>query len=336
MAFEYIAGGAGDEITLRANRQAFDRIRLRPRVLVDVSRLSTSIDLFGRCLPFPFLLAPAAYHKLVHPDGELATVRGANAAGITLVASTASSTSIEDMARASTAPLWFQLYTSTDHGFTRSLVERAERAGCFALCVTVDAPIRGIRDRDDRAGFALPDSIERPNLRDLSAAAASANPRPSGREIYSPNLDPAVTWADIVWLRSITNLPLVLKGILTGEDAMRALECGADGIIVSNHGARTVDTLPATIEALPEVIDAVGGRCPVLLDGAVRRGTDIVKALALGATAVLLGRPYLYGLAVAGEQGIIRVVEILLRELEMTMALIGLPDIRACDRRFLW
>lgn len=336
MAFEYVAGGAGDEVTLRGNREAFNRIRLRPRILVDVSKLDTGIELLGQRMASPILLAPAAYHRLVHPDGELETVRGANTAGITLVASTASSTSIEEMGQASETPLWFQLYTSTDRGFTRELVQRAEGAGCRALCVTVDAPIRGIRDRDIRTNFALPEGIGRPNLRGLSSAAASANPRPTGRDIYSPNLDASVTWDDIDWLRSIAAVPVLVKGVLTGADAAIAVERGVDGVVVSNHGARTVDTLPASIEALPEVVDAVQGRVPILLDGGVRRGTDILKAMALGASAVLIGRPYLYGLAVGGSAGVARIVEILRTELDMAMALCGVPSVACIDKSVLW
>ncbi|HUS07544.1 MAG TPA: alpha-hydroxy acid oxidase, partial [Bryobacteraceae bacterium] len=194
MAFEYIAGGAGDEVTLRANREAFDRIRLRLRALVDVSAIDTSTELFGVRMPMPVLLAPCAYLRLAHPDGEVETVRGANASGVTLTASTAASTSVEEMAAAAAHPMWFQLYTSRDRAFTAGLVRRAEEAGCSALCVTVDAPIRGIRDRDVRSNFALPEGIGRPNLQGFTHAAATANPRPTGLSIYSANLDPTLTW----------------------------------------------------------------------------------------------------------------------------------------------
>jgi 4-hydroxymandelate oxidase len=335
MVYEYIAGGAGDEVTLRANRASFDKLRLRPRALVDVSEIDTTVELFGETMEFPILLAPTAYHKLVHPSGELGSVEGANLAGATLIASTSSSTSIEEMAAVSTRPLWFQLYASTDRGFTGDLVRRAEAVGCRALCLTVDAPIRGIRDRDARSGFALPPGIGRPNLEKLGPAAMLGNPRPSGRGIYSPNLDPAVTWKDVEWLRGFTKLPLLLKGILSGEDAAKGLERNVHGIIVSNHGARTVDGVFSSMEALPEVITTVQGQVPVLLDGGIRRGTDILKAIALGASAVLIGRSYLYGLAVAGPVGVQRVIEVLRTELEMAMALCGRPTLAHLDRELL-
>jgi 4-hydroxymandelate oxidase len=336
MAFEYIAGGAGDEVTLRANREGFDRIRLRLRTLVDVSAIDTSIELFGVRMPMPVLLAPCAYLRLAHPDGEIETVRGANASGVTLVASTAASTSVDEMAQASERPMWFQLYTSRDRGFTSELVKRAESAGCSALCITVDAPIRGIRDRDVRSGFGLPPGMRRPNLEGASPTAATGNPRPTGRSIYSPNLDPTLTWPDVEWLRSISRVPVLLKGIMTAADSQRAIDAGIHGILVSNHGARTVDTVPGTIEALPEIVEAVQGRVPILLDSGVRRGTDIVKAIAMGAAAVLIGRPYIYGLALAGQEGVRRVVEILQMELEMAMALCGRPDIPSIDSSALW
>ncbi len=336
MEFEYAAGGAGDEATLRANQEAFQRVRLRPRMLVDVSKIDTSLEIFGEKLASPIILAPCAYQRLFHPDGELATVQGANDSGTVLMASTASTVGIDEMAKASSRPLWFQLYASSDRGFTRALVQRVEAAGCTVLCLTVDAPIRGIRDRDIRTKFALPPGIERPNFRGLNAAAVTGNPRPTGRSIYSPNLDPAFDWRALDWLLGVTNLPLLVKGILTGSDAARAVAAGVAGIVVSNHGARTVDTVPATIEALPEVADAVAGRVPIILDSGIRRGTDIVKALAMGARAVMIGRPYLYGLAVDGAAGVARIVEILRMELEMAMGLCGRCSLQELDSPVLW
>ena len=290
MAYEYVSAGAGDEVTLRENQTAFDRLRLHPRVLVDVSAIDTRSTLFGQALEFPILLAPTAYHRLVHAEGEIATVRGAGVAGATLVASSFATTSLEDMAKAARSPLWFQLYVNKDRGFTRDLVQRAESAGCKALCVTVDSPLTGNRHRERRAGFALPPGLERSNLKALGAATASASHRLEST-IYSAILDSALTWKDVEWLRGISRLPLVLKGILSPDDASRAAEAGA-GIIVSNHGARDLDTVPATIDALPRVVDAVAGRVPILMDGGIRRGTDVLKALASGASAVLIGRPY--------------------------------------------
>lgn len=335
MAYEYVAGGAGDEITLRENQTAFDRLRLHPRVLVDVSALDTRVTLFGQALEFPILLAPTAYHRLVHAEGEIATVRGADAAGATLVASSFATTSIEDMAKAARSPLWFQLYVNKDRGFTRDLVQRAESAGCQAMCVTVDSPLTGMRHRERRARFALPPGIERSNLKGLGAATAGGTHRPVEGTIYNAVLDPALTWKDIEWLRGISRVPLLLKGVLSPDDASRGAEAGV-GLIVSNHGARLLDTVPATIDALPRVADAVAGRVPILMDGGIRRGTDVLKALASGASAVLIGRPYLFGLAAQGADGVATVVQILRREFEMAMALTGRRSLKEIDRTVLW
>jgi 4-hydroxymandelate oxidase len=332
MAFAYLAGGAGDEFTLRGNREGFDRIRLRPSMLVDVSEIDTTTTLFGQTLRLPVLLAPVAYQKLIHPDGELESVRGANAAGVIFTASTSASTAVEDIAREATVRPWFQLYASSDRSFTKALVDRAYESGCTVLCFTVDAPVRGQRDRDMRCGFRLPPGMERPNFRDLSPQALTGNPHAAGRSIYSPNLDPKLTWSYLDWLRSVTSMPIVLKGILTAEDTVRALEAGVDGILVSNHGGRVIDTVIPSIEALPEVVEAVAGRVPVLLDGGVRRGTDVLKAIALGAAAVMIGRPYLFALAVQGADGVYRCVDMLHREIEMAMAACGRPTIASIDR----
>ena len=313
--FEFLAGGAADEHTLRWNREAFANIRLRPRVLADLPSIDTSVTLFGDELPLPLLLAPIGYQRLFHPDGEAETAR----AGVPYVVSTSSTTTIEEIAAAATAPLWLQLYLQSDRGVTRDLVERATSLGIRALCLTVDTPVLGSRNRQQRAGFALPDGLVTPHL--------DAQHR---LRIHAP------TWDDVDWLRSITRLPLLLKGILDPDDAARALDRGADGVIVSNHGARNLDTLPATIEALPHVVARIGDRVPVLLDGGIRRGTDIVKALAHGAAAVLIGRPYAFGLAVHGASGVARVVEILREELTAAMALLGRRGIGELDRSVLW
>jgi len=334
MAYEYISGGAADEITLRWNRESFDRIRLRPKILVDVSNLDTRLTLFGQELPFPILLAPTAYHRLVHPEGEIATVRGAALAGATLIAGMLATNTIEEMAKAATGPLWFQTYILKDRGFTRDLVQRAEGAGCKAICVTVDSPVVGVRNRDQRANFALPPEMERANLKGLMRPGGSLRP-PEG-DIYTPILDASLTWKEIDWLRSFARVPVLLKGVLNPDDADRAVKAGASGIIVSNHGARNLDTVPATIDVLSEVTERVAGRIPVLMDSGVRRGTDVLKALALGATAVLIGRPYLYGLGVAGPEGVRRVVNILQTEFRIAMALAGRPSLRSIDRSALW
>lgn len=316
-AWERIQGGAADEITVRWNREAYQHIRLRPRVLVDVSKLDTRVRLFGQELPFPILLAPTGAQNFVHPEGELAVVRGAGAAQAILVISSSASMRVEDVARAATGTVWFQLYVQGDRAFTRDLVQRAEAAGCRALCVTVDSPTHGARNREVRARVELP---ERP-LPNLQGGNY---------------LDPTLTWKDIDWLRSFAKTPVLLKGILNPDDAAIAVKAGVSGIVVSNHGGRNLDTVPATIDALPLVVEKVAGRIPVIVDGGVRRGTDVLKALALGATAVAIGRPYLYGLGVGGAQGVTRVVEILRREFEMAMRLTGRPSIASIDRAVLW
>ena len=336
MVWEYIAGGAGDENTARWNLEAFERIRVLPRVLVDVSRINTNVELFGQRLPHPIVLAPTAYQRLVHSEGEMATARGAGAAGAVFVVSTLATTAIEEIAAAARMPLWFQLYVQPDRGFTRELVARAEAAGCGALCVTVDTPVVGVRNRETRAKFALPQGLGHPNLEGLKAAAQTPGHRPSENEIYSTLFASDLTWKDVEWFLSFAKIPVLLKGILHPADAEQAVKTGVAGLIVSNHGGRNLDAVPATAEALPRVTEKVAGRVPVLVDGGIRHGTDVLKALALGASAVMVGRPYLYGLAVAGAEGVARVVNILRSELEMAMALAGRPTIASIDRSALW
>lgn len=323
--YAFIASGAGDEVTVGWNREAWNRIPIRPRVLADVARLDTRLTLLGRELPFPILLAPSAYHRAVHPEGERATARGAGAAGAAWVVSTGTNTPIEEIAREASAPLWFQLYVQSDRGFTAELVRRVEDAGCEALCLTVDTPVLGARNRQSRAGFRLPDGVGVPYYSDVN----------TGRRRLDTSEKGVLTWDDVAWLRGIARVPVLLKGILTAEDAQRSVEAGVEGIIVSNHGGRNLDTLPATAEMLPEVVERVAGRLPVLVDGGIRRGTDVLKALAMGADAVLVGRPYLYGLAVEGAEGVRRTVEILRRELELAMALAGRASLAEIDAALL-
>ncbi|MGH9860939.1 MAG: alpha-hydroxy acid oxidase [Candidatus Acidiferrales bacterium] len=342
----YISGGAADEVTLRRNRAAYEPILLKPRVLVDVSKLDTRLSLFGQALDFPILLAPAAYHKLIHPEGESATARGAAAANATLVVSSFATVAIEKLAQASDARLWFQLYVQPDRAFCRDLIQRAEAAGCQALVITVDTPVAPTRDRELRAPLKLPRGVTMENLRPLWSAAARrrssrreiapASVQPTSSQPYAAVLDPALDWRTLEWLRACAKTPVLLKGILAPQDARRAAESGADGIIVSNHGARNLDTAPASIEALPLVAEAVASRIPILLDGGIRRGTDVMKALALGAQAVLIGRPYLWGLAANGADGVRAVVEMLRRELEVAMALCGVTRLREINREILW
>jgi 4-hydroxymandelate oxidase len=330
--YDYYAGGAEDETTLRANVDAFRRFALRPRVLVDVSRVDASVELLGDRIAFPVLLAPTAFQRLAHPEGELATARAAGNAGTILVASTLSTCSIEEIAASATGPLWLQLYVFRDRGLTRALVERAEAAGCRAICLTVTVPVQGNRERDARNGFHLPEGIEMANFRGLPQATFPEAPGSRLHAFIAREFDPSLTWEAVGWLRSITRLPVVIKGIVTAEDAALAVEHGADAVVVSNHGGRQLDGAEATLLALPHVAEAVDGRIPVLMDGGVRRGTDVVKALALGARAVLIGRPYLWGLAVDGERGVERVLTLLRAEVERTLALIGRPTAAEVDR----
>ena len=333
MGWEYVSGGAADELTMKWNKEAFQRIRLKPRVLVDVSKLDTRVTLFGQEHAYPILLAPTAAQKLTHPEGELATVRGAGAAGAAMVLSSFSNTSLEDVAAVAKTPMWFQLYAQTDHGFTRELVQRAEAAGYRALCLTVDTPITGARNRETRANVKL-QSL--PNLKGLKGFGGDSTVQTGSLDIFSSVLDAALSWKDVEWLRSFAKIPLLVKGVLNPEDADRAVKAGVAGILVSNHGGRNLDTVPATIDALPQVADKVAGRVPVLVDGGIRRGTDVIKALALGANAVLIGRPYLYGLGAEGQAGVTKVVSILQREFAMAMALTGRTNIASIDRSVIW
>jgi 4-hydroxymandelate oxidase len=322
-AYEYLSQGAADEITLRRNREAFDALRLRPRVLVDVSAVDTRLELLGQRLDFPILLAPAAGQRLFHAGAEPEAARGAHAAGATLVVSTDASARIEEIAKAGPGRLWYQLYVQRDRGRTRDLVQRAETAGCSVLCITVDSPVIPMRDREKRWSGLPPYT---------NPSAVGGRPSP----IYSGPQDSTVTWETVAWIRSFARTPVLLKGILAPEDARRAADEGLAGVIVSNHGGRNLDTTPATIEALPAVAAAVDGRIPILLDSGVRRGTDVVKALALGARAVLIGRPYLWGLAAEGAAGVQRVIEILKGELETAMALCGAPTLDRIKRQLVW
>ncbi len=335
-SWEYVSGAAADEITLRWNREAFDRVALAPRVLTDVSKLDTRVTLFGHELAFPILLAPCGFQRLVHPEGEVATARGAGAAQALLVMSSAATTAVEDIAKAATGPLWFQLYVQRDRGFTRELVGRAEQAGAKALVLTVDTPVIGARNREARSGFCLPPGMELPNLKGAYGKENATPHRSLGDGIYSEALDPALTWKDLDWLLKLAKAPVLLKGILSPGDAERAAGAGAAGIIVSNHGGRNLDTAPASLDALPRVVERAGDEMAVLMDGGIRRGTDVLKALALGARAVLIGRPYLYGLGVAGAEGVTRVVNLLRQEFEMAMALTGRTRLKEIDRSVLW
>jgi len=326
--FAYLAGGSADEVTLQANSAAFARWTLRTRVLRDLGGGHTRLTLFGQPLLYPIMLAPVANHALLHPGGEVETALGASALEAGMIVSTQASLPLEDIAAAATSPLWFQLYIQPDRDFTAALVRRAEASGYRALVVTVDAPVNGIRNREQRAGFRQPVGVDAVNLRGMRPPPPVAGD-PDMLLLGGALLGGAPTWKDIGWLRSLTRLPVLLKGIMTPEDAELAVNKGVDGIIVSNHGGRTLDHVPATIDVLPEVVAAVRGRVPVLMDGGIRRGSDVFKALALGAKAVLIGRPYGYALAAAGAPGVAHVLRILRAELEVTMALAGCKDLAA-------
>lgn len=335
-AWAYLAGGAADELTLADNRLAFDRLRLRSRVLQDMSGGHTGVRLFGQDFDHPIFLAPVAYQKLAHPEGELASVLAASALGAGMVVSTQASVELEVIATQAQTPLWFQLYIQPDRDFTAALIRRAERAGYQALVLTVDAPVNGVRNREQRAGFALPVGVEAVNLRGMRPLHAQADPSARSLLLGGPLLAAAPTWADLAWLRAQTRLPILLKGIMSGVDAEQALVAGVDGLIVSNHGGRTLDGMPATIEVLPEVAAVVQRRVPLLLDGGIRRGSDVLKALALGADAVLVGRPYVFGLATAGALGVAHVLKVLRAELEVSMALTGCRDLSSIGPEVIW
>lgn len=330
-AWEYINAAAADELTDRWNKEAYQKIRLKPRVLIDASGLDTRVTLFGHEHAFPILLAPTSSQTLTHPEGELATARGAGAAGTAMVLSSFSSKSLEDVAAVATSELWFQLYAQKDHGFTKSLVQRAEASGYKALCLTVDTPITGARNRETRAGVTLP---ELPNMKGFKGVSTGL--RTGSLDIFNNVLDASLTWKDVEWLCSFAEIPVLVKGVLSAEDADIAVKTGVAGIMVSNHGGRNLDTVPATIDALPQVTDVVAGRVPVLVDGGVRRGTDVLKAIAFGASAVLIGRPYLYGLGAAGEAGVTNVLRILQREFSMAMVLTGRMSVGEIGRAAIW
>ena len=315
----YFAGGAGDERTLRDNVAAYRRWHLRPRVLRDVSAVSTAAEILGTQVSMPLLVAPVAFQRLVDPEGEVAMARAAAAAGTIMCLSTiATSRPAEIAAEAPAAPRWFQLYCFRDRAVTRALIDEAIESGFEAIVLTVDAPRAGRRERDFRSSFTVPEGIHAPAV----AAATGSERALSVQEVFAL-LDPSLEWSDLEALASECSLPVMVKGIQTGEDARLALEHGAAAVIVSNHGGRQLDGVAATLDLLPEVVEAVGGRCPVLLDGGIRRGTDAIKVLALGADAVLAGRAPLWGLAVGGEEGARRVLAILRAEIELALALLG-------------
>jgi 4-hydroxymandelate oxidase len=325
-AWEYINSGSADENTMRWNVEALTRMRLKPNVMVDVSKIDMRTKLFGHEMPHPIMVAPTSSHFLAHCDGEMATARGAGAAGAIMVASTLSNCGIHEIVRAATQPIWFQLYADDDREKTKALIHRAEAVGCKALCITVDLPWIYARNREAHIIHEVP-QLPFPNIN------FTGGPASTGLKTWRyRNLN----WADIEWIQSFCKLPVLLKGILNPDDADRAAQAGASGIIVSNHGGRSLDTVPASIDALPAVAAKIAGQIPILMDGGIRRGADVLKALANGATAILLGRSILYGLGIGGAEGVQRVIEILRTEFEAAMALTGRTSIAAIDRSVIW
>ena len=330
----YIAGGANDEVTLGANRAAFDRIVVRYRTMVDVSTRDLSTSILGVPVSMPVLVAPTAMQKLAHVDGECATARAARESGTLMITSTTATTRLSEVIAAAPGPMWFQLYLYRDRGKTRALIEEAVRSGYSGLMLTVDAPVLGRRERDIRLGFTLPKHLTIANAADAGMEVVpEASEDASGLMRHFRGLhDPALTPKDVAWVRDVSGLPVVVKGIVRGDDAVRAVEHGAAGIVVSNHGGRQLDTSIPAITALPEVVDAVAGRGEIYVDGGIRRGTDVLKAVALGARAVLIGRPVLWGLAVNGQAGVSRVFELLREEFDLAMALSGARNVAEITR----
>ena len=351
--FEFIDGGAHDERTLNANMRDLERIGLVPRVLTDVSQRRQTAEILGQQFASPLILGPTGLSGLLWPDGDIATARATATAGIGYCLSTNSNCSIEQVAERGRRDFWFQLYIQRDRAMVRSLLERAAAAGCHVLCVTVDLPIQGPRERDERNGFTVPPRLGLGNVFDYATRIGWLSRMATGPRITFANLeraggeksslktlvqhisaqfDQTVTWKDIDWLKSIWTGRMAIKGILSQHDARLAVEHGVDAVIVSNHGGRQLDGAPSAISALPGIVEAVDGRAEVLMDGGIRRGSDIVKAMALGARGCLIGRAGLYGLAASGESGVTRAIEILRKEIDITLALLGQPDITKLDR----
>lgn len=332
MVYDYYAGGAHDEITLGENRAAFNRLRLRYRVLRDVSRRDASTEVLGEKLSMPVVIAPTAFHQLATEEGEVATARAAARADTIMTLSTLSTCAIESVGEATAGRLWFQLYVYRDREATRELVARAEAAGAKALLLTVDAQVWGVRERDVRNRFQLPDGLRMVNLVS-SGKGEFPDVEGSGLAAYvARTFDPSLSWKDLDWLCSLTDLPVLIKGVVRGDDAAMGMDAGAAGVVVSNHGGRQLDTCPAPVEVLEEVVQAVDGRGTVLVDGGIRRGTDVIKSVALGADAVMIGRPVLWGLAAGGEEGVVRVLELLRAEIDLAMALCGAANVAEITR----
>lgn len=332
MVFDYYASGAEDEYTLKDNRHAFERIWFRPRILVDVSKVDLTTTILGFKISMPIMVAPTAMQKMAHPEGELATARATAAAGTIMTLSSWATSSVEEVSSCGPGIRFFQLYVYKDRNVVAQLVRRAESAGFKAIALTVDTPRLGRREADIKNRFVLPPFLTLKNFEGLDLGKMD-KASDSGLAAYvAGQIDRSLSWKDVKWLQTITKLPILVKGILTAEDTRLALQCGAAGIIVSNHGARQLDYVPATINALEEVVAAAQGRVPVFLDGGIRRGTDVLKALALGAAGVFIGRPVVFSLAIDGEAGVSKVLGMLRDELELAMALGGCTSVKEINR----
>lgn len=332
MAFDYYAGGADDEITLYENTAAWGRARMLYRVLADVAERSVGCTVLGHELSMPVLAAPTAFHRMAHDDGELATVRATTGAGTAMILSSLSTVDVEDVLAAASGPVFFQLYLYRDRAISHELIDRVTAAGCRAVVLTVDAPLLGNRERDVRNRFELPEGISIRNLTARGPLACASDGGSGLAKFVRDHQDPGLRWEHLEWLRSITDLPIVLKGICRRDDAMRAFDEGVSAIVVSNHGGRQLDTSPATFDVLPGICEAVAGRGEVWVDGGIRRGTDVLKALACGATATLIGRPILWGLAAGGQEGVEEVWRLMAEELDLAMALAGCRDLSEVTR----
>ncbi|OVA20916.1 FMN-dependent dehydrogenase [Macleaya cordata] len=323
MVYDYYASGAEDQWTLKENRLAFSRILFRPRILIDVSKIDITTSVLGSKISMPIMIAPTAMQKMAHPEGELATTRAAASAGTIMTLSSWATSSVEEVASTGPGIRFFQLYVYKDRNIVTQLVKRAESAGFKAIALTVDTPRLGRREADIKNRFTLPSFLTLKNFEGLDIGKLDKT-NDSGLASYvAGQVDRSLSWKDVQWLQTITKLPILVKGVMTAEDTRLAIQAGAAGIVVSNHGARQLDYVPATISCLEEVVKAAEGRVPVFLDGGVRRGTDVFKALALGASGVFIGRPVLFSLAVDGEAGVRKVLQMLHDEFELTMALSG-------------
>ncbi|XP_028764846.1 (S)-2-hydroxy-acid oxidase GLO1 [Neltuma alba] len=335
MIFDYYASGAEDQWTLRENRSAFSRILFRPRILVDVSKIDLATTVLGFKISMPIMIAPTAMQKMAHPEGEYATARAASAAGTIMTLSSWATSSVEEVASTGPGIRFFQLYVYKDRSIVAQLVKRAERAGFKAIALTVDTPVLGRREADIKNRFTLPPHLTLKNFEGLNLGKLDKTDNSGLASYVAGQVDRSLNWKDVKWLQTITSLPILVKGVLTAEDARMAIEVGAAGIIVSNHGARQLDYVPATIVALEEVVKAAQGRVPVFLDGGIRRGTDVFKALALGASGVFIGRPVVFSLAADGEAGVRKVLQMLRDEFELTMALSGCRSLKEITRNYI-